>query len=142
MRKHPPFFSLAFVILFIAACSRDPAPAPGPTAGATPVPAEQSNVPVTAATSADLSVTSTPAAGSIVQGPLNQVILEFSAPVALGEVLITGPDGMMPMMLSPAGVQTRYSVPVPGLLAGQYTLAWKATQGGQPKSGSFAFTIK
>ncbi|MGH6658191.1 MAG: copper resistance CopC family protein [Sphingomicrobium sp.] len=138
MRKHPPYFSLAFVILFIAACSNEPAPTAGPVLG----PTGAANVSIVAATPADLSVTTTPAAGSSVQGPLNQVTLDFSAPVALTEVLITGPDGIMPMMLSPAGVQARYSVPVPGLQEGRYTLAWKATLDGQPKSGSFAFTIK
>ena len=138
MRKHPPLISLGALIVAIGACStqpqRDTSPALGPTS--------VSNVSIVGTSPAGLSVTSTPAAGSSVKGPLSQVILDFSAPVALGEVLVSGPDGVMPMMLSPAGVQTHYSVPVPGLGEGFYTVAWKAILDGQPKNGSFAFTIK
>lgn len=138
MRKHPPLISLGALIVALGACSTQPQRDTGPALGPTSVP----NVSIIGTSPAGLSVTSTPAAGSSVKGPLNQVILDFSAPVALGEVLVTGPDGVMPMMLSPAGVQTHYSVPVPGLGEGSYTLAWKATLDGQPKNGSFAFTIK
>lgn len=132
MRNHPPLFSLAILIFAIAACSSEPMLGPMSTPSVSAI----------AAVPAELSVASTPAAGTTVKGPLNQVILDFSTPVALSEVLVTGPDGVMPMMLSPAGVQTHYSVPVPGLGEGSYTLAWKATLDGQPKNGSFAFTIK
>ena len=130
MRTHPPIISLAAILLVIGGCSaRSPEPEPG-----TPVAISDQ--------AADLSVRSNPAGGSTVAGPVNVLVLDFSAPVALGEVTVSGPDGLMPMMLSPAGVQTHYEVPLPGLASGVYTVAWKATLNGAPRSGSFAFTVK
>ena len=130
MRTHPPLLSLTAILLVIGGCSSQP-PAPEPTA-----------VAVVAAGPTDLSVRSTPVAGSTVAGPVNVLLLDFSAPVALGEVTVSGPDGLMPMMLSPAGIQTHYEVPLPALGSGSYTVAWKASLNGAPKSGNFAFTVK
>lgn len=131
---------LALAILTVAtgACSAQPEraaiPAPGPTS--------MPNVSVVGSTPAELSLRTTPAAGSTVAGPVNQLDFDFGRPVQLAEVTLSGPDGLMPMMLSPAGVQTHYSVPLPGLTAGAYSVQWRAVLDGAPKTGSFAFTVK
>lgn len=118
----------ALLLLALAGCSAtSPAPEAAPPASA-------------AATG--LTVTSTPAAGSTVAGPVNSLMLHFSAPVALGEVTVAGPDGLMPMMLSSAGLQAHYEIPLPGLGAGSYTVNWKAMHAGAERSGSFAFTVR
>lgn len=105
-------------------------------------PGQAAPVPIVSASPADLGVTSVPAAGSTVTGPINQLELNFNRPVQLSEVTVTGPDGTMPMMLSPAGAQSHFAVPVPGLTAGAYSVSWKAIVDGQAKTGSFAFTVK
>lgn len=69
-------------------------------------------------------------------------MLRFSAPVALGEVTVSGPDGVMPMMLSSAGVLTDFEIPLPGLGSGHYKVAWKANQGGVQRAGEFEFTVR
>ncbi|MES2147240.1 MAG: copper resistance CopC family protein [Pseudomonadota bacterium] len=129
MRKLPPIFSLAALVLTIGACSARTAPDP-------------TSAPVVTAAPLDLSVTSTPAAGSVVTGPVNVIALDFSAPVALGEVLVTGPDGKMPMMLSSAGQQRHFEIPLPGLTAGAYRVDWRASRNGIEQAGTFAFTVK
>ena len=130
MTKFPPIFSLAALVLTIGACSARTATDPAPSAS------------VTATAPLDLSVASTPAAGSVVAGPVNVLALDFSAPVALGEVLITGPDGKMPMMLSSAGQQRHFEIPLPGLSAGPYRVDWRASRNGIEQTGTFAFTVK
>lgn len=87
-------------------------------------------------------VGSTPAAGSTVLAPVNELVLNFDPPARLGEVTVTGPDGMMPMMITSVGEVPRYSVPVHGLGPGNYTVRWTATAGGQSHEGSFGFTVQ
>jgi hypothetical protein len=70
-------------------------------------------------------VGSSPVAGSTVTGPVDVLVLRFSPPARLDEVTVTGPDGTMPMMLSPVGEQDSYSVPLSGLTAGRYTVDWR-----------------
>ena len=87
-------------------------------------------------------VSSTPAPGSTVAAPVNELKLRFEPPARLDEVTVQGPDGLMPMMVHAVGEVADYSLPVPGLRAGSYTVNWKATQGGETHQGSFAFTAK
>lgn len=102
---------------------------------------EAASSPSSSAESAIL-VSSNPAAGSTVAAPVNELVLNFDPPARLGEVTVTGPDGMMPMMITSVGEVPRYSVPVHGLGPGDYTVRWTATAGGQPHEGSFGFTVR
>ena len=46
------------------------------------------------------------------------------------------------MMLSPVGEQDSYSVPLSGLTAGRYTVAWRANVAGMTHRGSFSFAVR
>ena len=85
---------------------------------------------------------SEPAAGSTVQGPLNELMLHFNRPARLGEVTITGPDGTMPMMIMPVGEVEQYALPLSGLGPGAYSVAWRATASGREQQGRFGFTVR
>ena len=86
---------------------------------------------------------SRPAAGATVRGPLDTLELNFTRPAALAEVTITGSDGSTtPMMISPAGEVTHYSLPLSGLTAGRYKVAWRAKAQGVDHRGEFAFTVQ
>ena len=87
-------------------------------------------------------VSSSPSAGSTVAAPVDELVLNFDPPARLGEVTVTGPDGMMPTMITAIGEVPRYSVPVHGLGPGNYTVRWSASAGGQAHEGSFGFTVK
>jgi methionine-rich copper-binding protein CopC len=95
-------------------------------------------------TSAERSVlaSSNPAAGSTVAAPVNELALNFDPPARLVEVTVTGPDGMMPTMITSVGEVSRYSVPLPDLGPGNYTVRWNATVGGEAHEGTFGFTIR
>ena len=47
----------------------------------------------------------------------------------------------MPMMITAVGEVTDYSVPLPGLGAGAYTVTWRATAQGKTYDGSFQFRV-
>jgi len=85
---------------------------------------------------------STPATGSTVSGPANSLVLRFSPPARLDEVVVTGPDGAMPMMISPVGETDRYELPLSGLGPGTYTIAWRASLEGREHRGSFSFNVR
>lgn len=87
-------------------------------------------------------MSSTPAADSIVAAPVNELVLNFDPPARLGEVTVTGPDGMMPTMVTSVGEVPRYVIPVHGLGPGNYTVRWAATVGGQAHEGSFGFIVR
>ncbi len=103
--------------------------------------AQPATAPVAAASSSIL-VRSTPTAGAAVVGPVNELVLEFSPPALLNEVIVSGPDGQMPMMISPVGEQPRYVLPLSGLGTGAYRVSWRASAGGKEYRGDFAFTVK
>ena len=84
---------------------------------------------------------STPTPGSTVSGPINELKLTFKPPARLDQVSLTGPDGVMPMMITAVGEVTDYSVPLPGLGAGAYTVTWRATAQGKTYDGSFQFRV-
>jgi methionine-rich copper-binding protein CopC len=95
-----------------------------------------------AATSNPLLAGSVPANGAVVAGPVAGLQLSFSPPARLLEITIGGPDGQMPMMVTAAGEQSRYSLPLPGLGKGNYSVDWRAIAAGREDRGTFSFTVK
>ena len=86
---------------------------------------------------------STPAAGSTVRGPVDSLELRFAPPARLGELTVTGSDGLtMPMMVTAVGEVSRYSIPLSGLGPGTYTVKWQAIAAGTSHQGSFRFTVR
>ena len=83
-----------------------------------------------------------PAAGSTISAPVDEIRLHFNPPARLDEVVIGGPDGLMPMMLHPVGEVADYSLPLSELGPGNYTVTWKAVSGGRTASGDFNFTVR
>lgn len=116
----------AALLWVLGGCAESPGPAPSPS---------------TAAENSILA-SSNPAAGSTVAAPVNELVLHFDPPARLGEVTITGSDGVMPMMITSVGEVPHYSVPLSGLGPGDYTVRWSATSGGQAHEGSFSFTVQ
>lgn len=111
-------------------CANEPVPGPGVAPAAVP------------ATSGSILEMSIPAAGSTVQPPVNELMLHFNPPARLEEVTVSGPQGTMPMMITPVGEVQHYSLPLSGLGPGPYTVAWRATAGGRTNQGSFGFTVR
>ena len=85
---------------------------------------------------------SRPAAGSTVNGPVNELVLHFTPPARLSEVTVTGPDGAMPMMITAVGEVDHYSLPLSGLGPGRYAVDWRALAAGAEKHGRFGFTFR
>ena len=128
MRRTLFTFVICATAAVLAACAAEaPAPAPAPSASGEP---------------SSILLSSSPAAGAVVQGPVNTLALHFNPPARLDEVTVQGPDGLMPMMVHAVGEVRDYSVPLPGLGAGAYTVNWKASAAGQAYQGSFAFTVR
>ena len=97
----------------------------------------------TAAAAQSILQGSTPADGATVEGPVDSLELRFSPPARLGELTVTGSDGLtMPMMVTAIGEVPRYSIPLPGLGPGTYTVDWQATAAGASHRGSFRFTVR
>ena len=124
----PWFRSKALAVLapmtLLLACAEAPAVAPG-------------------AAAQSILQSSTPANGSTVRGPVNRLELRFSPPARLGEVTVTGGDGMkMPMMVTAVGEVSYYALPLPGLGPDVYTVEWKATAAGAAHQGSVRFTVR
>jgi len=87
-------------------------------------------------------VSSAPAPGSTVPGPVDELVLRFNPLARLDEVTVNGPSGLMPMMVTAAGETDHYSLPLPELGPGSYAVQWKATSRGTVHSGTFSFTVK
>jgi methionine-rich copper-binding protein CopC len=123
---------------------------PGPSARAAIVAASmlfascaQSTTAAPAASSErSILVESKPADGSTVQAPVDDLDLHFSPAAVLNEVTVTGPDGTMPVMITPIGEVEHYSIPLPGLVSGSYTVTWRAASVGRPHKGSFTFSVR
>jgi methionine-rich copper-binding protein CopC len=105
-------------------------------------PAQAVNAGAEQPATASILAASAPAAGSMVRAPVNELVLHFSSPARLLEVTVTGPDGAMPMMVSAVGEVEHYSLPLSGLGAGRYAVAWRASRGGAQHQGSFEFTVE
>ncbi|HEX2762777.1 MAG TPA: copper resistance CopC family protein [Allosphingosinicella sp.] len=95
------------------------------------------------ASASSLLLRSTPAEGaSLSKSPAN-LVLTFREPVRLHEVTVAGADGSaMPMMLSPAGETASYSLPLPDLDPGSYTVTWRAGASGRDATGTIRFRIR
>ena len=85
---------------------------------------------------------SVPAADSKVRVSPSDLRLDFSPAARLVEVTVDGPDGTMPMMVTPAGEVGRYSLPLPDLSPGKYEVHWRATSQGRAHEGRFDFTVE
>jgi len=85
---------------------------------------------------------STPAPGTTVQGPVDELRLHFSPPARLDEVTVASAAGLMPAMIHSVGESSDYSIPLSGLEAGAYTVKWRATARGRAYEGSFGFTVR
>jgi methionine-rich copper-binding protein CopC len=91
---------------------------------------------------ASILAKSEPEQGSTVPAPVTTLQLHFNSPVRLDEVTISGPDGLMPMMVNAVGEVRDYSLPLAGLGPGAYSVNWKATRAGHEFRGSFTFTAR
>lgn len=85
---------------------------------------------------------SSPAAGVTVAGPVDELVLHFNPPARLLEVTVNGPDGAMPTMVTAVGETAHYSLPMPGLTAGTYSVSWRASAQGREHRGLFRFSIR
>ena len=92
--------------------------------------------------SSSILASSTPAAGSTVNGPVDSLELHFNPPARIDEVTVTGPEGTMPMMVHAVGEVHDYSIPLSGLGPGTYTVKWKAYSGGSLRQGTFSFNVR
>ena len=86
-------------------------------------------------------VRSVPAEGASVSTP-QSLALTFRQPVRLVELIISGPAGEMPMMVTAAGEQTSYSIPLPELEPGHHEVRWRALAGGVAQEGRLGFTVR
>lgn len=86
-------------------------------------------------------VKSSPAAGSIASREVEDLVLHFRPAARLDEVIVSGPQGSMPMMVSSAGETEHYSLPLSGIGPGSYTVSWRATSQGREHRGSFQFKV-
>lgn len=99
--------------------------------------------PDTGAATSSILESASPSGGSTVRGPVDQLALRFSSPARLVEVTVTGADGVQtPMMVTAVGEVAAYSLPLPDLGPGAYTVGWRATAAGQVYQGSFRFTVR
>jgi methionine-rich copper-binding protein CopC len=85
---------------------------------------------------------SRPASGSTVGESVDALVFRFDPPARLDEVTVSGPDGLMPMMVHSLGETSDYSLPLSGLSEGIYTVSWRATSQGRGYQGSYSFTVK
>lgn len=127
MMRSMPGFALALGAVLLCGCTAQPPPVSGSASPQHPL---------------SILASSTPAAGSVVNAPVNLLKLHFNPPARLDEVAIKGPDGLMPMMIHGVGEVPEYSVPVAGLGAGNYAVTWRATSAGREERGNFAFTVR
>jgi methionine-rich copper-binding protein CopC len=104
--------------------------------------AQNSSEEATEAKGGAMLVRSVPAEGATVRAP-QSLSLTFFEPVRLAEVTITGPSGEMPMMVTAAGEQRSYSIPLPELEPGRHEVRWRAlAQGGVSHEGRLNFTVR
>ena len=110
-------------------------------AACAPVPQNGSEA-ATEATGGAMLVGSVPGDGATVRAP-QSLSLTFRAPVRLVEVTVTGPTGEMPMMVTAAGEQASYAIPLPDLEPGRHEVTWRAlAQGGVSHEGRLSFTVR
>jgi len=118
-------FGAALILLALSSCAASPSTGPDSQQGQT-----------------QLLARSTPANGSTVTGPVNNLQLKFARPARLLEVTIDGPDGLSPMMITAAAETTDYQVPLAGLTGGKYRVNWRASASGRSYDGVLNFTVR
>jgi methionine-rich copper-binding protein CopC len=85
---------------------------------------------------------SLPAEGSAGPAP-SQLMLEFSHPVRLTSLVITGDRGPVAVMALPKSSAARVELPAPRLAPGDYELAWRAVgSDGHVMSGHVRFKVQ
>lgn len=124
--KLSDLYPMLLVVSVVSGCAPTQPPAPAASAGA-----EQS-----------ILAKSNPGAGSTDAAPLDKLELWFNPPARLSEVTVSGPEGMMPMMVSPVGEVGYYSLPVSASTPGDYTVGWRASVAGREHEGSFRFVLR
>ena len=125
MTKLVPVIAAAIVPVLLCGCIQTPAVASEGSAVA----------------SRSILARSIPTNGATVAGRVNELELWFNPPARLGEVTVTGPNGMMPMMVTAVGEVGYYSLPLSGLGPGKYAVNWKAMAKGRDYQGGFSFTV-
>lgn len=118
-------FGAVCILLMAPGCAASPSAAPAPQQVET-----------------RLLARSTPSNGSVVAAPVNTLQLKFARPVRLIEVMLDGPDGQSPMMVTAAAETTDYSIPLPGLAGGKYRVNWRASGAGRSYDGALIFTVR
>ena len=131
--KHPFLQAFSACALMTGGCSaeRDAAPQ---GAGSQPA----------ATASASILSSSDPANGAKLRGAPTSLVLNFATPVRLAEVTVTGADGqIMPMMVSSAGANRRYELPLDGLENGTHSVRWRAIdEAGVTHEGAIGFEVR
>jgi len=96
-----------------------------------------------ASDSASLLENSIPPDGARLSASPENLVLNFRSPVRLQEVTVLGSDGQtVPMMITAAGSVRSFSIPMPDLEPGSYTVRWRATgDTGTSHEGSLGFVI-
>lgn len=85
---------------------------------------------------------SVPAAASVGAAP-SRLTLEFSHPVRLTSLALTGGQGTLAVTPLPKASAARIEVAAPKLAAGDYELAWRAVgSDGHVMNGRYKFTIR
>jgi copper transport protein len=86
---------------------------------------------------------SAPADESALETPPKEVMLHFSAAVRLTALTVTKRDeAAVDLSPLPTGSTERFTVSVPDLAAGAYTVDWRALAGdGHVLRGAFTFTV-
>lgn len=86
---------------------------------------------------------SIPADGARLLASPENLVLNFRTPVRLQEVTVLGADGQsVPMMITAAGLSRSFSIPMPDLEPGSYTVRWRAAdETGGSHEGSLGFVL-
>jgi methionine-rich copper-binding protein CopC len=126
------------------ASSADPAPGSAPASADPEIRVNEAQPgPAGDPRSASLLEDSTPSEGATLSVSPENLVLNFRTPVRLEEVIVQGSDGQtVPMMITAAGLLSSFSIPMPDLEPGSYTVRWRATdQAGDSHEGSLGFVI-
>jgi len=96
-----------------------------------------------ASDSASLLEASIPADGARLTASPENLVLSFRTPVRLQEVTVLGSDGQtVPMMITAAGLSRSFSIPMPDLGPGSYSVRWRALdERGSSQEGNLGFVI-
>ena len=127
-----------------ADASREPAAGPDAATNAAATAGEPARNEGAPGAPAPLLESSTPADGARLTASPSNLVLNFRTPVRLQEVTVAGSDGQtMPMMITAVGLTRSYSIPLPDLEPGAYSVRWRATDSaGAVQEGRLAFVVR